>query len=104
MALIISKSVAEKIANDDHGNITEKDVRECFENHCGRYAYDKRPQHLDRHGNPSPWFVAETNHRRKLKIMFVREGSDVELKSAYPATSQVEDLYRRIAKVTGLPG
>lgn len=98
MALIIRPNILAKIAQDDHGRLSEKEVRECFSNHCGRYCYDKRPEHLDRAGNPTPWFVAETNHRKRLKIMFVREGNDVELKSAYPATDHVAEIFRKFAK------
>ena len=94
MSLIISPAIAAKIAGDDHGNVTEKEVHECFVNHCGGYAYDKRPQHLDGNGNPSPWFVEKTNHGRILKIMFVHDGKDVDLKSAYPATDAVQKLFK----------
>lgn len=98
MALIIPPEIEKKIAGDDHDNVTVKEVHECFTNHDGRYAYDKRPQHLDGNGNPSPWFVANTNKGRCLKIMFVLEHGDVYLKSAYPATEQVKDIYKKYAK------
>lgn len=97
MALIIRPAILAKIAQEDHGCISEKEVRECFSNHCGRYCYDNRPQHLDRAGNPTPWFVAETNHRRMLKMMFVKDGADMELKSAYPATEKVVAIFRKFA-------
>mgnify|MGYP000334592896 CR=1 FL=1 len=98
MPLIIPPDIEKKIGQDDHDNITVKEVHECFANHCGRYAYDKRPEHLDGSGQPSPWFVANTNHGRCLKIMFVHDGGDVYLKSAYPATVKVQDVYNRYAK------
>lgn len=95
MALIIPPGIEEKIGTDDHGNVTSKEVHECFANHCGPYAFDGRPQHLDENGQPSPWFVASTNHGRCLKIMFVLRNGDIFLKSAYPATPGVQELYRR---------
>ena len=95
MALIISPEIEAKIGSADHGQITRKEVEECFDNHCGRYALDHRPQHLDSQGNPCPWFVAETNRRRRLKIMFVQENGNIYLKSAYPATQSVVDLFIR---------
>jgi hypothetical protein len=98
MALIIAPGILAKIGRDDHGNVTEKEVRECFSNHCGRYCYEQHPEHVDRKGNPTPWFVAETNQRRLLKIMFVRDGNDVELRSAYPATQRVTDIFHKFAK------
>ena len=99
MAIIISPAIAAKIAADDHGNVSEKEVLECFANHCGSYCYDRRPQHLDAQGTPAVWFVAETNRRgRILKIMFVREGQDMYLKSAYPATPYVQAIFQKHAK------
>lgn len=95
MAIIISPSIAAKIGRQDHGGVTEQEVRECFENHDGRLCWDSRPEHLDGKGQPSPWFVAETNKRRLLKIMFVRDDGDLYLKSAYPATAVVHDIYER---------
>ena len=98
MALIIQPHILKKIGSDDHGNITRKDIEECFNNHCGRYCYEQHPEHLNKNGDPTPWFVAETNQRKRLKIMFAREGSDVELKSAYPATQRVTDIFHKFAK------
>ncbi|UKE66268.1 ADP-ribosyl-(dinitrogen reductase) hydrolase [Xanthomonas graminis] len=95
MAIIIPPGIAAKIGRPDHGKVTEQEVRECFENHDGRLCWDSRPEHLDGEGRPSPWFVAETNQRRYLKIMFVRDGNDIYLKSAYPATETVRGIYER---------
>ncbi|MNV70253.1 hypothetical protein D3C71_1632060 [compost metagenome] len=98
MAIKIAPGTLAKIGQPNHGSLTQREVEECFENHDGRLCWDSRPEHLDREGNPIPWFVAETNHRRLLKIMFVRDGEDVELKSAYPATQQVHDIFERRSK------
>jgi hypothetical protein len=95
MALIISPDIAAKIGSSDHGRVTDKEVRECFQNFAGQYATDDRPQHRTASGKPTYWFVGETNQRRKLKIMFVIDGSDIYLKSAYPATADVESLFLR---------
>jgi len=93
MRIAIAPMIARKIACRDHGGITEKEVIECFDNHDGRLCWDSRPQHLDRKGRPSPWFVAPTHRGRLLKIMFVREGTTLHLKSAYPATQMVHQLF-----------
>ena len=98
MALIVPPSIVAKIATKDHGCITENEVAECFDNHCGRYCLDHRPQHADSNGNPSVWFVASTNHGRCLKIMFVRDGTDIFLASAYPATPEVQRIFSKFAK------
>jgi len=93
MRIAIAAVIARKIAGHDHGCITEKEVIECFENHDGRLCWDSRPQHLDRKGRPSPWFVAPTCRGRLLKIMFVRNGKVIHLKSAYPATPAVHQIF-----------
>lgn len=95
MALIIPKAIEDKIAGDDHGNVTVKEVNECFENHCGGYALDTRSQHRDSNSQPAVWFVGETNRGRALKIMFVREHGNIYLKSAYPATEEVQRIYKK---------
>jgi hypothetical protein len=99
MPLIISDDIAAKIGRDDHGNVTVKEVYECFANHCGRYCLEQNPNHFIENGVPTPWFVAETNKKgRILKIMFVRDGADNYLKSAYPATERVQEIFKRHAK------
>lgn len=98
MALIISQAIEAKIGDDTHGNVSREEVDECFENHDGRYCEENRPEHKDSDGVPSLWFVGETNHRRKLKIMFVRRDRDIYLKSAYPATTKVCEIYKRFCR------
>lgn len=95
MPLIISEDVRKKIAADDHGGLTVEEVEQCFQNHCGPYCTDSREDH--RTNPPTQWFVAETNRRRRLKIMFVREGSDIYLKSAYPASDEVTRIFKKYA-------
>ena len=98
MALIIPPNIEAKIGADDHGNVSAKEVHECFENHDGGYCFDGRPEHLDEHGKPTPWFVGDTNRLRRLKIMFVKRDGDIYLKSAYPATAEVERIFAKYAK------
>ena len=98
MALMISSAIEAKIGGADHGSVTRKEVEECFANHDGRYCFEQRQEHLDDDGNPTPWFVGETNHLRRLKIMFVLRDGDIYLKSAYPATDRVAEIYARHAK------
>ncbi|MDI9239865.1 DUF4258 domain-containing protein [Lysobacter sp. LF1] len=91
MPLIITEDVRKKIADDKHGNLTPEEVEQCFLNHDGRLCTDDREEH--RTDPPTQWFVAETNHRRRLKIVFVRKGSNIHLKTAYPATDTINRLY-----------
>lgn len=95
MALIISPKIEAKIGGDDHDNVTRQEVEECFQNHCSGYCHEQNAEHQDNEGLPSLWFVAETNKRRVLKIMFVRRDGDIYLKSAYPANQRVRDIFKR---------
>jgi len=96
--LVISDNILAKIGGEDHGGLTRKDIEECFENHMGKYCLDNRPQHADRNGNPPRWFVSETNHQRKIKIMYVRDGNTITLLSAYPATEEVERIFNKFCQ------
>lgn len=93
MALVIHPRIAAKIAQPDHGALTAKEIEECFENHCGDYCIDNREEH--RTDPPTLWFVGETNRQHKLKIVFIRLDEDIVLKSAYPATEEVERIFLR---------
>jgi hypothetical protein len=93
MKIVIPPEIEQKIGTDDHGNVTRKEVEECFINHSTGYALDHRPEHQSKSGLPSFWFVAETNHLRCLKIMFVFEDGAIFLKSAYPANEKVKRLF-----------
>ncbi|PIV33537.1 MAG: ADP-ribosyl-(dinitrogen reductase) hydrolase [Lysobacterales bacterium CG02_land_8_20_14_3_00_62_12] len=96
--MIIPEPILAKIGTASHGNVSRREVEECFFNNAGRYATDTRPEHRSHGGSPTYWFVAETNHRRLLKIMFVRDGQDIHLKSAYPAAVHVAELFNRKTK------
>lgn len=93
MALIIAPVIAAKIERPDHGSLTRKEIEQCFENHCGGYCTDSREEH--RTDPPTLWFVGETNQRRRLKIVFIQVGSDIVLKSAYPASPEVERIFNK---------
>ena len=95
MPIVISDNILAKIGGEDHGGLTRKDVEECFENHPGKICFDNRPEHADRNGKPPLWFVAENNHQRKLKIMYVREGKTITVLSAYPATEKVQRIFEK---------
>lgn len=93
--LVISPRIKEKIEDSSHGAVVEREVRECFLNRCGRVCKDDREQHKS---DPvTQWFVAPTHVGRLLKIVYVEDDEHIYLKSAYPATKTVEDMFERIA-------
>lgn len=89
--LIISDKIRMKIGDASHGGITDKEVRECFMNRCGKVVRDDREQH--RTDPPTQWFVAETHLGKKLKIVYVEDDEHVYLKSAYLATKTIQEIF-----------
>ena len=75
--------------------VTSKEVEECFANLPGGFLEDNREAH--RTDPPSQWFIAETNHRRRLKIVFMFENQTFVIKSAYEPNDQEITLYDRHA-------
>ena len=92
--LIISQEILTKL-RDKHG-VTQREVEQCFENKCGPYLEDHRPQHKTE--PPTCWFVAPTNKMRMLKVVFVHEMGNNYLKSAYEPSQAVVDFYEKHAK------
>ena len=96
MLMFLSPNVRTKLAQPDH-NVTELEIKECFANRDRRFLTDTRPQHQT--PIPTQWFVAETNAGRRLKIVFIYDINSkiVDIKSAYPATDQVANIYSKYA-------
>ncbi len=102
MALRFSDDVKKKLA--EKHNVSEAEVRQCFENRDGDYIKDTREDH--RTEPPTYWFVAETNKRRLLKVAFVarkvktESGSEtrVDIKTAYAANADEIEIYNRYGK------
>ena len=87
-----------EIANLHHRHyVNEDEVVQCFRNKVGKYAEDTRPEHqADR---PTVWFIAETDNRRRLKVVFVRYSkTEYVIKSAYEPNADEERLYDRFLK------
>lgn len=94
--LIVSTKIREKIADPSHGSVVEREVRECFLNRCGRVCLDPREQHKADDG-PTQWFVAPTHLGRLLKIIYVEDTEHIYLKSAYPATREIQTMFEKYA-------
>lgn len=98
MQLDISDQIREKLAKK-HG-VTEKEIRQCFENRDGGFLEDTREDHKT--DPPTQWFVAETNSRRKLKVVFIARqagnGIRIAIRTAYPANADEIRIYERFGK------
>ena len=90
----ISQRVLDKLAGKTPP-VTTKEVQECFENLRGSFLEDTREVH--RTDPPSQWFVAETNHRRLLKVVFMFKDQTFVIKSAFEPNDQEIALYDRLA-------
>jgi hypothetical protein len=94
VAVIISKKINAKLA-ERHG-VAEHEVLGCFANRDGKMLLDSREKHAS--NPPTLWFIAETNQGRKLKVIFIQEGGDVYLRSAFPPDDNELRIYNKYGK------
>ena len=88
--IYVSLSVEKKI-REKHG-VTIKEVHECFQNRTGCLVMDERERH--RTWPPSEWFIAETDRRRVLKVVFIVEDDEsIPVKTAYEPSNREEEIY-----------
>jgi hypothetical protein len=88
-SLVISAAVREKL-EVKHG-VREQETRQCLENRCGEFLIDDREDH--RTVPPTLWFIAETNRRRRLKIVFVFKAGNIHIKTAYQPNANEIAIY-----------
>lgn len=89
----LSSRVRDKL-RDKH-RVTEKELRECFENRAGRDLFDSRAEHQT---DPlTRWFLAYTNRQRLLKIVFIPNvlGKGVRVKTAYEPNHGEIEIYKK---------
>ncbi len=67
------------------------EAKECFLNRTRGLLKDIREVH--RTHPPSMWFIAKTNAGRELKIVFVLDGDEVHLKTAYGPNDEERKIY-----------
>lgn len=91
MARILSALIEQKLL--DKHEVSRKEVLECFSNRCGAELVDTREEHAT--DPPTCWFIARTNHRRLLKVVYLRRGADVFLRTAYAPNADELAIYRR---------
>ncbi len=95
MGIEISPKIRQKLTQR-HG-VSQGEIEECFSNVEKGFLIDDREEHAT---DPcTQWFVSETDHGRRLKVMFVHypETGSIVIKSAYEATDQVANIYNRYA-------
>jgi len=92
MPLIIASKILEKLSNKNPP-VTRREVEQCFDNRAGTFLLDEREE--NRTDPPTQWFIAKTNKNRDLKIVFVRRGKDVHLKTAYDPNAEEVRIYAK---------
>lgn len=92
--LIISPALLEKLQKKH--KVTRREIEQCFENRVGNFVEDPREEH--RTDPPTLWFVAPTNCDRILKVICVFLDGNIYIKSAYPPSEAVVQMYERDGK------
>ena len=91
LRLIITDAVQQKLT--DKHRVTRTEVVQCFANKKGRMLGDNREDHQT--DPPTRWFVADTDAGRALKVIFVRDGGMVFLKSAFEPNEEELRIYSK---------
>lgn len=91
---IFSTEVLEKLSNKHQ--VTDTEVKQCFDNRCGINLVDDRAEH--RRNPPTLWFVAETNKGRLLKVVFQYINGNIKIITAYEANQDEIDIYESEGK------
>jgi uncharacterized DUF497 family protein len=92
MEISVSPHIQNKLL--EKHNVQPEEVEQCFYNRRGGLLEDTREEHKTT--PPSQWFIAETDKRRKLKVIFVLDG-DIRVKSAYDADEESIRIYKKYA-------
>ncbi|MEO9204911.1 MAG: ADP-ribosyl-(dinitrogen reductase) hydrolase [Gammaproteobacteria bacterium] len=89
-----TKRIAEKLLKKHRVTIIE--VGECFLNRIHGLLEDTRLDH--RTEPPTLWFIAETDHGRLLKVVFIEHTDGTyEIKTAYEPNENEVKIYERFA-------
>lgn len=92
--LKISQQVLQKLRQKHC--VTRDEIEECFLNRTRGFLEDTRLNHLT--DPPTLWFIAETDNRRKLKIVFIELANGTyEIKTAYKPNLNEVKIYDNYA-------
>jgi hypothetical protein len=95
MQIYIVEAVVRKL-REKHG-VHEAEVVQCFQNRVGKYAAETRQDHES--DPPTLWFIAETDNKRRLKVVFLRLSKmEYIIKTAYEPNLDEERLYDKYLK------
>ena len=93
--LLLTPNVRQKLANKIPP-VSEQEIRECFRNRTHAFLKDTRRK--NKTNPPTLWFIAQTNKRRRLKIVFIRRTiNSCIIKTAYGPDKNEEFIYEEKA-------
>jgi uncharacterized DUF497 family protein len=88
--ILISDAVLEKL-KEKHA-VERVDVEHCFANLKGWFLEDRRSDHV--RTLPTLWFIAETNKKRCLKVVFQDLGDEgLRVITAYEPNQHEKSIY-----------
>jgi uncharacterized DUF497 family protein len=92
--LKINKAIIDKLAKKHQ--VSSDEVLECFFNRTRGLLEDTRVNHKT--NPPTFWFIAETDHGRLLKVVFIKLASgNYEIKTAYQPNQTEVNIYEKYA-------
>lgn len=91
MGLNFSKGIVLKLLRKH--DVTTVEVEECFTNREKGLLEDTREQHKT--NPPTQWFIAETDHGRLLKVVFIAHNGKIEIKTAYEPNNNEVKIYEK---------
>ena len=90
--LKISEAIDKKLAHK-HG-VSRSEVEQCFMNRTGKLLVDSREDHKT--DPPTLWFLSRTNRGRCLKVVYIQNGPNITLKSAFEPNDDEMRIYARL--------
>jgi uncharacterized protein HemY len=84
-----SEAVLEKL-RDKH-DVTEQEVKQCFNNLTTRTLVDDREEHKT--SPDTRWFIAQTRVGRELKVCFMVISRVIHIKTAYDPNAKEKATY-----------
>jgi hypothetical protein len=94
VGLFISQRVQKKLSTKVPP-VSRSEIHQCFMNRTGSFLEDTRAN--NRTTPPTKWFIAETNLKRTLKVVFIRTRSEIIIKTAYEPNPEELRIYRKYA-------
>lgn len=92
MALLISTTIQIKLANKTPP-VTRDEIMQCFVNRSGKLLLDTRDHNLTE--PKTRWFISETDHGRKLKIVYIPKDGNIIIKTAYDPNQEELRIYAK---------